>query len=320
MSRIGLTGFNTESGLGVLNRQMHQHLPIASWLVIPHKHYPALPLPEDARRALDLDDFLQSVDVLLCAERPVGVAVKKVKRAGKRIVCVMMQEWMPKNLNGWPAYVDLFICPTQQAFSKFGNELPCRYFPWPVDTEQFPFRQRAKCERFLFIDGRGGWRGRKGGGVIRRAKGLWPDMPLVIYTQTTDGRWPTTMGVRGPVSDPTALYSSGDVLLAPHSIDGLGLELLEAASSGLPLVATDGEPWNELPLLASIPSTSRKCRISNNRMADWYEPDAEALVTICKKLLGSSIEQKSREIRAWAEGHSWLRSSDALQKLVEGGE
>ena len=38
--RIGLCGFNTESGIGACNRDIVRHLGVSDWLIVPHPHFP----------------------------------------------------------------------------------------------------------------------------------------------------------------------------------------------------------------------------------------------------------------------------------------
>ena len=316
MKRLGIIGFNTASGLGVVNRQLCDFLPVTSWMVSAHKHFRNLTFPWCVQEYFHIGEFLDSIDILLFAETPLRINLQNVKRKKKRIVCIMMQEWLPKNLKSWPALVDLFICPTEHGYNQYKHILPCVYFPWPVDTIQFPFLKKEKCRKFLFINGRGGWKNRKGADIICKVKSCWPDMPLVVYSQSNITNWPSGTDIRNSVSNSSKMYLDGDVLLAPHRADGIGLELLEAASSGLPLIATSGQPWNEFPLLAAIPSTARKRVIYRN--VDWYEPNPKSLINICKKLLDNSIHDKSQNIRNWAENRSWNNLYYSLQKIIEG--
>ena len=317
MCQIGLSGFNVASGLGVVNCQLCNYLPITSWFETKHKHFCTLPFPEKIRTTRDPEEFLQGLDIVLFAENPLLVNLTRAKELGKRVVCVMMQEWMPADLSSWPSQVDLFICPTYHGYLQYKNLFPCVHFPWPIETDLFPFLQKDECERFLFINGHGGWQDRKGGDIVRKAKTIWPEMPLVVHSQADTNHWPATTEVHGPVKNPSDMYAAGDVLIAPHRADGIGLELLEAASSGLPLIATNGQPWNELPnLIAAIPAARGKRKI--RREVDWYEPSVEGLVAICKVALGTCIDEDSRKMRVWAEQRSWSNLAGAFLETIEG--
>lgn len=320
--RIGLVGYNCASGLGEKNRQLATHLDIDCWLIKPHGSYPTLPLHEDVDSIVcpsgnitKLNDFLKSVDIVLFDETPYYLQLTGLaKQAGKRIVCIACQEWMPIPGTPWLSDVDLFVCPTQHCYDLYHEELPCVYFPWPIDTERFTFKQRTEVKRFLFINGRGGWHQRKGSDIIREAFKLWPELPLDYYSQTPLGL--PARQLPSPENN-ADLYSRGDVLLSPHTMDGTGLEQMEALASGMPVVNTNGRPWNEIPSLAYIPSTKTTVRIK--RQVEWYTSSPEKLVQLCGRLIGADITQESLSGRQWAESRSFNNLSQSLTSLIRQG-
>ncbi len=305
-ARIGLAGYDSPSGLGEVNRQLARWLPADEWLVIPRGR-------QGPGRA-ELEAWVRSVDVVVFAETPLPPALAEVaRRLGRRIVCVPMLEWLPTS--GWVRLVDLFLCPTRQCYQAIRGRLPAVEFPWPVDVERFAFRPRTRCGRFLFVEGRGGWQGRKGAAVVRAALGHWPGMPLVVRSQRP-GAWPPGVEVLGPVADNRTLYEAGDVLLAPHSVDGIGLEPMEAMATGMPVVTTAGPPWDEIPAVDRIPAAVRS-RMIRRRMP-WHLPDPAALARIARELVGQDLSAASQEARAWAESRAWAGAADALRKLILG--
>jgi glycosyltransferase involved in cell wall biosynthesis len=320
--RIGLVGYNCASGLGEKNRQMARWLNVDHWLVKPHKRYPTLsPHPDietivcrRMRRKIEM--FLKKVDIVLFDETPYyDELIRLCRKFRKRMVCVPAMEWLP-----FPGqeHVDLFLCPTFQCYRIVNKEfnLPGVYFPWPVDTERFRFKLRKICRRFLFINGHGGWMGRKGGDVIRKAKKLWREMPLVVRSQK-EVTWPEGTVVLPSTESNVHLYDEGDVLIAPHHLDGTGLEPMEAMACGMPVITTDGEPWNEIPSLASIPA--RVERRHFRRDVDWYEPNPEALVAICKTVVGKSIEAESRSAYEWADSRAFVKRAETMIRLIQYG-
>jgi hypothetical protein len=316
ISRIGLVGYNTASGLGEVNRQIAEYIDIYRWLVKPHKSQQNLPFPDNVDCEVcpggeRVEEFVKSVDAVVFAEVPLYEnLISLCKTHGKLLICIPMLEWMPPGGQGWPKEIDLFICPTRQCYNEFSHVLPCVHFPWPVDTEKFEFKQRDICKQFVFINGHGGYAGRKGGAVIKAALELWPEMPLIVYDQT--GSFPNSKVTKSN----TDLYSQGDVLISPHSVDGIGLELMEAMACGMPVISTDGEPWSEIPAIARIrASVGRK---SIRRPVDWYTPDPAHLVSICKELLGQDISTESQEARKWAESQNWDKSHvDSFERLIK---
>ena len=321
-TRIGLVGYNVSSGLGTLNRQLAEHCEIDRWLVKPHGKFTMLPSSEFTDtlvcpQGVKIPQFLTSIDTVLFCETPYyGTLVDTCRRLKKRIVCVPMLEWMPAGAKGWPQKVDLFICPTRQCYNTFSHVVPCVYFPWPVDVPDEWFEQTT-CDRFLFVNGRGGYKGRKGSDVIRRLIELWPEIPLTIIDQTKS-EWPQGqhIEVRGHQRDED-VYRYGNVLLYPASVDGIGLQPMEAMAHGLPVITTDGEPWNEIPALGRIPSTVTISKIA--RPVTWYRPDATALMALCKDQLGQLIQEQSQNARKWAANRNWETQGQALTTLIREG-
>lgn len=320
-NRIGLVGYNCATGLGELNRQIATYSEIDVWLCKPHPNYATeqthpgvdLIICQQGQRS-KIEKFLKSVDTVVFCEQPYYTElVEMALQAHKRIVCVPMMEWVPAGSRGWPQQCDLLLCPTKHCYDQFASVVPCIHFPWPVDTERFKFVERKVCNKFLYIGGHGGFGGRKGIAVMQRAKQIWPEMPLAVRCQEST-QWPKDTEILSPTHANSSLYDIGDVLIAPHSVDGLGLEPMEAMSCGMPVITTDGLPWNEIPSIGKISANTSKRRV--RRPVDWYTPDPQSLVTICKELLGQDVAKQSQEARHWAEERSWNRLAGEFNRIV----
>lgn len=319
--RIGLVGYNCRTGLGTLNREIAEYSDCEAWFIKPHAHHRSLPNPDNVDVYIcpqgspsKIERFLRQVDIVVFCETPYYNSLIDIsKRLNKRLVCIPMMEWMPPGAKGWPQDVDLFLCPTKDCYDQFSHVIPCHYFPWPVDTRRFSFQERTECKKFLFVNGNGGWGGRKGANVIKEAKRLWPEMPLLVRSQTQDD-WPPGTEFLGEVDDNTELYREGDVLIAPHSVDGLGLEPREAMACGMPVITTDGAPWNEIPSIGKIRSLKERRKV--RRPVVWHLPDPSHLVEICRGLLGQNISQESHRARKWAEDNSWVKKAEEFNNAV----
>lgn len=324
VKKVGLVGYNCHSGLGELNRQITTYGKISSWLIKRHAQYPSLARPfgidckETTSNQAHIENFVNSVDVVLFCETPFfGTLVQTAKEKNKRVVCVPMIEWLPKQRTGWTQKVDLFICPTKQCYDMVKSEgLPCEYFPWPVDVKRFKFVERKKCESFLFINGRGGWHGRKGLKIIEAALQKWPEFPITIISQ----KKVSVPGARvlKSVKDNDELYSLGDVLIAPHSVDGIGLEPFEAMACGLPVMTPDNPPWNENPAIVRLETMTSPHAVGKGRIMDWNVCPWDSLVDECKNLLGTDISEESKKGREFVENLSWENNVNEFMKIVKG--
>ena len=328
VERIGLSGYCCQTGLGQLNYATATYAEIDKWLIKPHPSHRLIPPPNTVDTMVCIGNrnkmarWLSTIDTLVFFETVVTKGLLELAHGmRKRIICVPMIEWLPEDPKSWTKHVDLFICPTKQCYDMINAQdtpYPSVYFPWPIDTEKFKYRQRTKVEKFLFINGKGGWSGRKGGDVIRKAKELWPEMPLVVISQSNE-KWPEGTEIIPPPKDNANLYDVGDILLAPHTVDGIGLEPLEAMATGMPVLTTEGKPWNENRKLGTILADVAIKKVK--REMPWYKCKPEHLVRECQQLLKweGELEPMSQAAREWAESRSWNIKADEFTKLIRYG-
>ena len=331
--KTSLIGYSCNSGLGELNRQIASYCDfIDKWLIWPHTKL-GYQIDESVRPeiktqivdhlpSVDQLDWLLDTDVLLFFETPLYPSiVKRAKDLGKIVVCIPMLEWTPlkDDPNSWSNHVDLFICPTLQCYERLSLEgYPCKHFSWPHDTDRFQFALRETCTRFLFIEGNGGFKGRKGGEAIKESLRLWPQMPLTVITQKHHHNWPDLPELKVVSSGETNLdiYSHGDVLLYPATCDGIGLQPFEARSSGMPVIVNRDSPWMENFCLSSLLSIRELKEIKSGRWMDWHKTKPEKIVDICKSLLHTSISSFSKISRQKAEESSWSNRITNFKSLL----
>ena len=151
---------------------------------------------------------------------------------------------------------DFLICNTKRHYSVFSKHKQCYYIPWGTDIELYRFNESSSSHIRFFHSA--GMSNRKGTDVLIDAfivGGLYKESELIIHTQIpieklTD-RSPDSLSeyninvIEKTVSAP-GLYYMGDVYVYPTTLDGLGLTMYEALSSGLPVIATDCAPMNEV--------------------------------------------------------------------------
>ncbi|KGX92016.1 glycosyl transferase [Pontibacillus halophilus JSM 076056 = DSM 19796] len=100
-------------------------------------------------------------------------------------------------------------------------------------------------------------------------------------------------------------FSSADAFIFPSITETLGLVILEAMASGLPVIAAKSGPTME--------------QVDDERTGLLFEnEDTSSLIEAVRKLEDSDLHQHMRdEARAEAEKFSWTRPSQQLQEVYE---
>jgi glycosyltransferase involved in cell wall biosynthesis len=326
MRNAGIVGFSCATGLGNATWDFYRHLPFARWLVIPH---PQLGVDEgrlDARCQIQKDplglveEWLDGLDVLFSIEREFVPGLWRLaKQRGIRIVFMPNAEWfapeyMPADL------VDTFLAPTQNCaalLEECGFGGCTRYIPHPVDTTRFAFRERSRAELFVHFRGWGGYRERKGTGIVLRAARRCPEVHFAIRCQTPPrSAARAQIDLFGPTDTPEEQYTLGDVAIQPSRWEGVGLSILEAMACGLPTIVPDAPPMNEYPADAEllIPATGHPVMLGRPWTA--WEMNCAALVETIRRLHGENIAELSRRARARMELRSWERLRPELMSAL----
>jgi glycosyltransferase involved in cell wall biosynthesis len=226
----------------------------------------------------------------------------------------------------WVQVTDLMLCPTRFTFElfrdwkhRFGFAWDVVHAPWPVDTHRFRYRQRRRCNRFLFVNGGGGCHGvradgspagyrRKGMEVLFQAARLLQPIPFIVYSQFDPGMpVPANVELRPPPAENARLYDDGDVCVQPSHWEGLGLQMLECQAAGLPLVTTDAPPMNEFEPMRTIPSRRKELVLGlGDHVLTSHLIAPEDLAAELESLYLTDISEASRKARTFVEQqHSW---------------
>jgi phosphatidylinositol alpha 1,6-mannosyltransferase len=213
-------------------------------------------------------------------------------------------------------------CPTQAIVDEVRAHGFERTAVWSRGVDVDRFSPRFRCQSF------------------RQSIGLGPDDPLILYVgrlaaekglgcaldamHIVADRLP---GVRfalvggGPFSDEvhrrapagswipgllqdhalSQVFASADCFLFPSTTDTFGNVLLEAAASGLPIVAADAPPTRE------ILATTGAARLATQNTPIGL---ADALVSLCGTI--TARHEMGRAARRWAETRSWDTEWDRL--------
>lgn len=352
IARIDLCGLSTLSRVFTSFLGIHRTLALsyrpdradASWL------YPAAMrfVRGDQITAADAEWLLDGADCVLSHETWYGPEVPLLARKrGIKTALTIMFEMLP--MGGIAnAFTDLAICPHELALRE-AEITPCLAgalkvcLPFPIDTEEIPFRRRKRARTFVHFAKEGV---RDGTPNVLAA---WPlvksDARLIVYV---NGERPAAgddrVEFRQRSRDPYADYAAGDVLLLPHRWSGYGCVLHEALAAGMPTVVAAWWPFCDftgLPRVTgntddrlaaryqsdgpgllpaaiqalSIPTPMAR-RVDLSRPIISFETTAEVIAARVESLYGSDISAASEESRAWAEERSFdkLRATwmDAL--------
>lgn len=343
--RIGLSGFNSATGLGYQNRDLIDKLPIASWLIVEHPSKPSMESPPDLPVVISpisaskdrVQDWLGKIDCLLFYEQPlIGDLPRLARQRGIAVVCIANWEWLNPE-SKWIDEVDAFVCPNRHTYeflskwkSARGAVWKLEHVPAPVDINRFRPMVRRTCESFLFINGQGGvcpyfpgWirhrKGppRKGLDVVLKAAKQVPNIPVLIHSQVKlPAGIPRNVSLLPPVEENYELFSNGDVAIQPSYFEGTGLQMIETLASGMPLISTDAAPMNELPLFRSIRCTNRIGKVGGNPIPVSI-PDSSDLVRCMKECFETDISEASIVARTYAERvHSWTHAIEAMNRIL----
>lgn len=320
--QIGLLGWNSRTGLGYINKDIWDLKLATKWLAVSH---PKLGLDEDHQgegvttclrtgEIRKYSRFLDSIDVLLFAERPVIEHWDIVAEARRRkilVCCIPMMEWLPHPKDAsWVRQVQMMWAPTQwsqlylqEIAEANSKKAPCDWAKyiyggsWGVNLDRFKFQRREVCEQFVYCNGFGGAGNRKGVDVIAKAAAMLPEAKVLVYSQK-DGlpEMPANCEIIVEnVADPAQLYARGSVSLAPSRWEGLGLQLYEAQASGMPVITTDAPPMNECRPYRLLPVASESMVHLHRRAVKAYEVDPVQLALAMARVWDRPIAEASMQ-------------------------
>ncbi len=182
--------------------------------------------------------------------RPILIAKKMGVRVGAYV------DYYTQSTVPLFALYDFLLCNTKRHFSVFSWHPNVAYFPWGVDTDRFfPSRNKGGILTFLTTLGVEGENERRGGRIaIKAFLRTVGNVKLIVCCQTpqnlcsksflSDVCSDARIEVRYGTFDHLP-FNDADVFLYPSRLEGIGLSLPEALSSGLACITTNSAPMNE---------------------------------------------------------------------------
>lgn len=235
------------------------------------------------------------------------------------------------------AVYDGLICNSQRHAFAFRNHFNTNYLKWGTDTELFK-PQQSVHKKLTFFHSAGMAPVRKGTDILIKAfyetkkkdnalllvhtqvelSKFFPELKSMIDEMASDGSLEI---VTDTITAP-GLYYRGDVYVYPSRLDGIGLTLMEAISSGMAIVTSDNPPMNEFV----EPSFGQLCKIDYEySRADGYywpkcEPSQKALTIILQKYINGEydLNQMKQAAREYAINElDFDHNCAALHHIIE---
>lgn len=157
----------------------------------------------------------------------------------------------------WFSLFDFVICNTRRHLQAMSFHQQAIFLPWGTDTHVFKPNSKDDDRPLTFFHS-AGMSTRKGTELLIRAfvdKDMGRSARLVIHSQKpidwASDLSPEELAGKGveviceTVAAP-GLYHLGDIYVYPTRLDGLGLTMYEALACGMPVIATDYPPMNEI--------------------------------------------------------------------------
>lgn len=237
---------------------------------------------------------------------------------------------------------DFLICNTKRHLSAFDWHQGATYIPWGTDTELFsPSSDKAQNNRpITFFHSAGMAPERKGTDLLLRAflntknqksrlvihsqlniRDMYPELKESMDSLVDQNRLEI---IEETVSAP-GLYYMGDIYVYPTRLEGIGLTIAEALSSGLAAIMPDWPPMNEFinrDCGMLVPVEKLYCRQDG-----YYWPMNEINTAELTKALDFCADNPSlvNEMKQKAREHAlerldWNRNASAIVECFEQAE
>lgn len=232
---------------------------------------------------------------------------------------------------------DLLICNTRRHLSVFDWHPQAFFVPWGTDIQLFSFAGEAPVApgQVTFFHSAGVSPQRKGTDLLLRAfdqlqgaarlvlhaqldlAASFPELRPLLERLVLEGR--LTL-LEKTITAPGA-YHLGDIYVYPSRLDGIGLTVAEALACGLPVIATDCAPMNELVR----EQNGRLVAVERSypREDGYYWPCSDASVLdLAEQMqfyldLGSELPRLKAAARSFAEEHlDWRKNSAGVAGLL----
>ncbi len=233
---------------------------------------------------------------------------------------------------------DFLICNTERHYSVFKNHPQSYLIPWGTNTELFkPKNNNTNKNSTVFFHSAGMNPYRKGTDILLKAfhKAIPEKSKLLIHSQVditlffpnlksviTELENQGKLKIIKQTVEAPGLYYLGDVYVYPSRLEGIGLTVPEALSSGLPTITTNEAPMNEFVkenTNGSLINITGKNKRKDNYFWEEVEPSVEHLAELLEEYSQlKDLSQKKKATRAFAvEKLSMQQNFQQLNSIVE---
>lgn len=328
--RLSVVGWAADSGVGRELIDATRHLPVTSAFILHNAakksrldllrgvpFFASQPTNLDKQMGLFLD--CHKPDTILTWETPGDWSFPGIwRKRGIKWVHMVHWDWF----SGEAKHIEIWrgaklLAPNQMCKGELSRlyQLDSVHLPVPVDTGRLVFRERPVAETFVSVYGYGGMQNRRSLQEVLEAWRLIPQPPkLVIRAQKPPEEFavkgasvPRSIEVQlGNLPEPADLYATGDVALQPSRYEGVGVSLIEAQACGLPVIAVDAPPMNEVAPDLKV-QVAKVAHVSlMGKTIPSYIPAASHLASVVSSIRGKDIKELSRRARERAETQfSW---------------
>lgn len=335
--KLACVGWAADSGVGRELIEAARHLPVSCAFVFNNPSKPTrkdlVSVPATYSSGIKV---IKEMKLFLDEEKPDTILTWEVpgawefpalwKAKGIHWVHVVHWDWFASGyMNLWKT-ADL-VAPNEMCHRELKRlGLESTRIPVPVDTHRFKFTERTKAERFISIYAFGGSHDRRSLPEIFEAWRSMKDPPkLTIYAQKKPPELeeltpvPGIEVLQGNAPEPWMLYESADIAVQMSRYEGVGVSLLEAQACGVPVVAQDTPPMDEIcPDLPVAVDRTVPVDIMGKTIESSV-PSVEFLRSRIEMLVGRDISDLSRAARVRVErNYSWDALLPRWTAMVEG--
>lgn len=337
--KVAVVGWGGDSGVGRELIDATRNLIIDSAFIIPNESKPTrtdlLKLP--CVFAKSFTPGIPEMEAFLDAHKPDTILTWEVPgswdypelwhRRGIRWVHMVHWDWFaPKYRNLWK--LAHLVCPNKMAMNilKRNYGLYATLLPVPVDTAKLKFEKRSRALRFVSIYGFGGAHDRRSLGEVLEAWRMLANPPILrVMAQKQPPELAGKEKVRnvdvllGNTPEPGDLYNEADIAVQPSRYEGVGVSMLEAQARGVPVIAVDAAPMNEIVRDLLVPvSRTVEVNLMEKKVVSNI-PCAKQLSQLIDGIQRNDISDLSIRARAMVETeYSWKALRERWTALLRG--